>query len=1335
MSWTVRGARSRALTATAVAAVVAGFAYAPLSDATAASPELAGGVTTTSHDGLLAAAKASPSRPRVLGGNPAGGEPGSSPGLPEGVPTSGHYAFLLRMKTKPTMAAFSSADSVREGRAAAKAQLAAVRSAQASVVAALPAHSTVLYKTHAVLAGVAVSTDVSNYQALRAMKGVVGVYPIAAKSPSNSYAVPLQNAPKAWKAYGDLGANSTVAIIDTGIDYTHANMGGVGTVADFDAATAQDGQPVSAGEFPGGKVIGGFDLAGDDYQADPNSPNYNPVPTPDPYPLDCNGHGSHVAGTVAGYGENADGSTYTGAYNNNTPFDTMKIGPGVAPEAKLYGFRVFGCAGSTDLVSAAIDMAADPNGDGDPSDHADVVNMSLGSDFGSPQDGDSVVTQAATELGITMAVASGNAGDLYDAGGSPGDVSGALTVAASTDNSAVVDALNVTAPAAIAGAYAAERSIAYDYTTKPDLSGNVARVTQATNLDGCLPLNAADAAAVNGKIAFVEWTDDDTIRRCGSAARAANLAAAGASGFIYANDEESFAAGITGSAVIPGVLVAKSGGDAMRPELVAGHTVTIGSTTQNGFTQLASGRDDLVAAFSSRGIGDADNVKPDVTAVGESVFSTGVGTGTGGLNDSGTSMATPMVAGTAALVKSQHADWTAEQVKADIMNTAEQDLFTDLNHNGKKYGPQRVGSGRIDVKKALDNQVLAYNAEDHGAVSVSFGPQAVTAPTTLTKTIKVQNTGLSSVTYAVSFDDRTKVPGADYSVSPSTVTVGARSSKTVTVTLTLDPTQLTKTIDPTVDRDQGGNPRVYQADASGLVVLKSAGQPRLRVPVYAAPRPASDMTQASTFTLPEGAHQSALLPLTGTGVSQGSGKTEVDSLVSGFELAATSPAIPVCAAGQTSGCVDFADEGTADIRTVGITSDAAQVTALGGDPATDGTTYIAVQANQPWRTPVGIQEFDIFFDTDQDGTSDFVTFNTRLTGTDVLVAETIDLVSGDVVDVEPINAALGDTDTALLQSNVLVLPVFNAALGIDPADGRFDYGVFGFTGYLSDPLDTVGVDGDDVTLSFDPVHPGAAAYGTVDASSSLLLFQDSPASVLKVDRDAAAYAADKAQGLMMVHFHNGEAGKVQVVSLNKFASTTALALNPTSVAVGSSSTATVTVAGGAVGTPTGSVTLKDGATTVGTAALNPSGTATFPVTPTTAGTHNLTATYGGDDNYAGSSASGTLTVTSTTPPPPTKVTPSVSLTLNKSSVKRGHKVKASVGVTGSAGMSTGTVELGKIVDGTFKVVATGTLSNGTLTLKYVPTKAGKYLLQARYGGDSAYTSAASAEVKLKVTKK
>src|SRR5262249_31414753 len=155
----------------------------------------------------------------------------------------------------------------------------------------------------------------------------------------------------------------------------------------------------------------------------------------------------------------------------------------------------------------------------------------------------------------------------------------------------------------------------------------------------------------------------------------------------------------------------------------------------------------------------------------------------------------------------------------------------------------------------------------------------------LHKTITVQNTGASSATYDVSFTNRTAVPGATYSVSPASVTVGAGATSTVDVTLTIDPSKLTKTIDPTVDRTQGGNPRVYQADASGLVVLQSAGAPTLNVPVYAAPRPTSNMTQASSITMPEGAHQSTLMPLTGTGVSQGSGATAIDSLVAGFELA------------------------------------------------------------------------------------------------------------------------------------------------------------------------------------------------------------------------------------------------------------------------------------------------------------------------------------------------------------------------------------------------------------------------------------------------------------------
>jgi subtilisin family serine protease len=1211
----------------ASAAVVTAMVSVSSAGAAPGHSKLAPGIATSTHS-LKGVAASAHALPRSMSGNHGA--------RPVGVPAHGTYAFLLKLSTHSTHTAYVQARSGGKSaaRSAAKTQLATVTAAQNRVISALPRGSHTLYRAHAVLAGIAVTTNVRNYAALTRLAGVSAVYPISPKQLSNSYAVPLQQAPQAWEAYGDLGANSSVAIIDTGVDYTHSDFGGVGTPAEYQDSKAQLGEPVSSGEFPGDKVVGGFDLVGDDYDANPNDSTYNPTPSPDPWPLDCNSHGTHVAGTVAGYGENANGSTYTGSYDTNTPFDSMKIGPGMAPEAKLYAYRVFGCAGSTDVVGAAIDMAADPNGDGDTSDHVDVINMSLGSDYGSPQDGDSIVTDDAAQLGITMSVASGNAGDIYDVGGSPGNAPRAIAVAASQDAASQVDSLNVSAPGSIADSYAAERSVAYDWADDPDLSGDVVRVAQSTNLDGCQPLNTADAAAVSGHIAFVEWTDDSSTRRCGSAGRAANLVAAGATGFIYADDEEAFAAGITGSAVIPGVLVAKSGGDAIRTELLAAHTVTISGTTANGFQQIDTSLNDTLAGFSSRGINDAGNVKPDVTAVGVSVFSAGNGTGTEGLNDSGTSMATPMVAGTAALVHSQHPEWNPEQVKADIMNTAGQDLYTGTDHSGDLYGPNRVGSGRIDVKAALDNKVLAYsidnapNGTDNGTVSASFGPLAVTpsdTPTVLTKTIKVQNTSLDTVSYDVSFADRTTIPGAEYSVSPDSVTIDPRSSKTVTLTLTIDPSQLTKTIDPTVARSQGGLPRQYLADASGNVVLTSDGSPELRVPAYAAPRPASTMTQPSSFTMPSGAVQNSVLPLSGQQVDQGSGDTQVQSTVAGFELQATSGLAPSCSGSVTSGCVNFPDERSADLKYLGATSDAPQLTANGQDPLSDGLAYFSVTTQGPWRTAASAEEFDIYIDSTGDGVPDVVAFNTRLTGTDIMVVNLVDLSNGHTVDTELVNASFGDTDTALFNSDTMVMPVYLGALpGVTSDASRISYSVFSFSPYQGAPVDHFGDIDNDGNLvgahSLDVLNPGVSIRGTYDGSNSPLLFRDAPGSVLSIRRDVGAYAADHGLGALLVHFQNEVGNKAQVMSLNKNAAQVSLSLSPNPVVHKHAVEATIQVSGISGMDPTGTVVLRkvDGTQPNRRVAKGTlvNGAVTLEFTPKAVGRFHYVAHYKGDFTYA-----------------------------------------------------------------------------------------------------------------------
>ena len=217
---------------------------------------------------------------------------------------------------------------------AARAQIARIKGAQQRVLAHLGnfgQKAKTLYSVQTAYNGIAARIDVSILPQLRADADVKGVYALPMHHIENSSSLPFIKAASAWAATsGNSGNGIKIAVIDTGVDYLHANFGGPGTAA---AYAANNRNIIEPGTFPTAKVVGGTDFAGDAYTG-------ANVPVPDPDPLDCFGHGSHVAGTATGLGVNADGTTFLGPWEGSVPFSSFTIGPGVAPRASLYSLRL-----------------------------------------------------------------------------------------------------------------------------------------------------------------------------------------------------------------------------------------------------------------------------------------------------------------------------------------------------------------------------------------------------------------------------------------------------------------------------------------------------------------------------------------------------------------------------------------------------------------------------------------------------------------------------------------------------------------------------------------------------------------------------------------------------------------------------------------------------------------------------------------------------------------------------------------------------------------------------------------------------------------------------------
>ncbi len=338
-------------------------------------------------------------------------------------------------------------------------------------VLALDPNATVLGQVQRVLNAVFVQVDSSSLDAIAADAEVLRVTPVGNYQLDLSETVPYIGA-AAVQADGVDGSGVKVAVLDSGIDYTHADLGGPGTLEAYEAAwgtsTADPRNTTRDGLFPTAKVVDGYDFVGEDW---PNS-----AEAPDPDPIDLEGHGTHVADIIGGVN-------------------------GVAPGVDLYAVKVCSAVSSSCSGIALIqgmEFSVDPNGDGKVKDRVDIINMSLGSLYGQPFDDDlSAAVDGATALGVLTVASAGNSSDLPFVTGSPAAANTALSVAQTQVPSAALQLIDAETRTGIPAVFQPWSTPLASTISGPLQYGDGA----GGNLNGCAPFAPG---SLSGKVVLVD---------------------------------------------------------------------------------------------------------------------------------------------------------------------------------------------------------------------------------------------------------------------------------------------------------------------------------------------------------------------------------------------------------------------------------------------------------------------------------------------------------------------------------------------------------------------------------------------------------------------------------------------------------------------------------------------------------------------------------------------------------------------------------------------------------------------------------------------------------------
>jgi len=979
---------------------------------------------------------------RPHSGVPAGFEPAA-------LQADGGIGRYIVVMDAPSVA--TAMDGQTLGGGAQKQVAAGARTSQrAAIATAKAAGGDVVYRYDTLLNGFSARMSPRAAAQVASRSDVASVEPVSIVRKLNETSVPFIGATKVWKQLDAEGKGIVVADVDTGIDYTHKNFGGPGTVAAYER---NDPNVIEPGTFPTNKVIGGYDLVGSDYEVLDDDPS-NDIPRPDPDPLDGvdDDHGSHTAGTCCGNGVKG------------------RIGPGVAPKAKLLAIKVWDEGDSTDdVLVAGYERAMDPNNDGKINDAADVITFSGGVDYGTENSAEAVAAERVVDLGTVFVAAAGNSGNQVVGGsayiaGTPANAAGVISVAASIDRF-TAQTISVNSPSIdlpddgimvvqdFGGGFP-DGGITSDLYDGRELDPP-ADPGNETPADAQF-CSALPGGSLAGEVVLV-FKGSTGEGDCAGSAKAYNAEQAGAEAVVLISLFGGAPSGLSSDGepiTIPVVMVSGNDGYAILDELSPGDAYNSGTVnaTLNSDTTVIPSYTDAMTDFTSEGPARLTNdLKPDISAPGYDIKSTDAGTGDRGVKFSGTSMATPHVAGVAALLVQLHPRWSPDMIKAALMNQAVPKLKDNLL--GSPVSATVMGSGRVDAYGSATTVSLADPA------SLSYGLDIASGPVEEVRSFKVENTGRAKHRYRVSGGGPRY---SDFAAKPARVAVSRNrkswtkglsfrvkpgKSRKVYVRLSLDPTK----IDP-AEQEYGryyfhpnidGN-IVIEQDAAGRKQRKE-GADRLHVPWHVTPLAAAKASLSKDELDLSAGPDTIRVHGSGAGVSEADlyllGATD------GLESHGEEDVVAI-------GARSFTGDDLSDDQALGVPGDSDPFAGIGWldfladpDPPAEPVEF-GVQTAGIHNTTETL-EVDVLVDAGADGTyagddegiaADYLLVKQAAPGGEVCV---FDLSAPDALDE---CAATYFADYSNYNTNVVGLPVSAGDIGLSNADSKLAYRVEACTG-------------------------------------------------------------------------------------------------------------------------------------------------------------------------------------------------------------------------------------------------------------------------------------------------